>query len=153
MQKINTCLWFENQAEEAVTFYTSLFKDSKTKRMLRMDEKGPVISIEFTLAGQEFLALNGKTGMDFNESVSLLVNCDTQEEIDRYWDALLAGGGEESMCGWLKDKYGVSWQIAPPVAIDMFTDKDRTKANRAMQAMMKMRKLDIAKLKAAFEGE
>lgn len=153
MQKISTCLWFENEAEEAASFYTALFKDSKMGRILRMAENEPAISVEFTIAGEQLMALNGKpANFSFNESASLMVRCDSQEEIDHYWNALTAGGGEESMCGWLKDKYGVSWQIFPPVLVDMINDNDREKASRVMQVMMKMRKIEIAPLIKAFEG-
>jgi predicted 3-demethylubiquinone-9 3-methyltransferase (glyoxalase superfamily) len=153
MQKISTCLWFESEAEEAAAFYTSLFKDSKTERILRLSENEPAVSVEFMIAGEKLMALNGKPAkLAFNESASLMVSCDTQEEIDRYWNALTADGGEESMCGWLKDKYGVSWQIFPPVLVNMINDKDREKANRVMQVMMKMRKIEIAPLIKAFEG-
>lgn len=151
MQKISTFLWFNQEAEEAVAFYTSLFSDSETGRKLYQD--GKVLTIDFKLAGQEFTAMNGGPMFTFNEAVSLVVKCETQEEIDTYWNALTSNGGEESMCGWLKDKYGLSWQIVPPVLINLLMDPDRDKANRVMKAMMTMRKLNIRALTDAAEGK
>jgi predicted 3-demethylubiquinone-9 3-methyltransferase (glyoxalase superfamily) len=162
MQKITPFLWFDDQAEEAVKFYTSIFKDSKTERILRYDEEaakasgrptGSVLTIEFKIEGQNFVALNGGPDFKFNESVSFVVNCETQEEVDYFWSKLTADGGEESACGWLKDKFGLSWQITPTVLIDMLHDKDSAKAERAMKAMLQMKKIDINKLKAAYEGK
>lgn len=150
-QKISTCLWFDNRAEEAVTFYTSLFKNSKITSTLPGPDGTP-IALNFELDGVKFQALNGNPNFNFTEATSLSVDCETQAEVDELWNKLTANGGEESMCGWLKDKYGLSWQIVPNGIYDLFTSPDREKANRAMQAMMKMRKLDIAKLKAAFNG-
>lgn len=150
-QKISTCLWFDNRADEAVKFYTSVFKNSKITTTLPGPD-GKAIAISFVLNGIEFQALNGNPRFEFTESTSLSVNCETQAEVDELWSKLTANGGEESMCGWLKDKYGLSWQIVPNGVFELFTHPDREKVNRAMQAMMQMRKLDIAKLKAAFNG-
>ncbi len=162
MQKITPFLWFDDQAEEAVKFYTSIFKDSKVGRILRYDETsakaagrpaGSVLTIEFEIGGQKFTALNGGPQFKFNESVSFVVNCKTQEEVDYFWEKLTAGGGQESECGWLKDKFGLSWQITPIVLIDMLNDKDPKKAERVMKAMMQMQKIEINKLKAAYAGK
>lgn len=150
-QKISTCLWFDNRAEEAVKFYTTLFKNSKITNTLPGPD-GKAIAVNFVLDGVTFQALNGNPRFEFTESTSLSVNCETQAEVDELWSKLTANGGEESMCGWLKDKFGLSWQIVPAGVFELFTHPDREKANRAMQAMMQMRKLDIAKLKAAFNG-
>jgi predicted 3-demethylubiquinone-9 3-methyltransferase (glyoxalase superfamily) len=158
MQKITTCLWFDNQVEEAVNFYASVFKNSKIGRILRYDSasaeasgqpEGSILTIEFELMGREFIALNGGPIFKFNESVSLVVNCDSQEEVDYYWNALTANGGVESQCGWLKDKYGLSWQITPTRLVDLINDKDTAKAHRAMQAMLEMRKIDIQTIEDA----
>lgn len=151
-QKISTCLWFDKNGEEAAKFYVSVFKNSKITKTMPGPDGTPIL-VSFTLDGSEFHALNGGPHFQFNESVSMFVTCETQEEIDYFWDKLIANGGEESMCGWLKDKYGLSWQIAPAIIGELFGSPDREKADRAMQAMMKMRKLDIAKLKAAFNGQ
>lgn len=151
-QKISTCLWFSNNAEEAVKFYTSVFKNSKITTVLPGPD-GKAIALNFILDGTEFQALNGNPDFEFTESTSLSVNCKTQAEVDELWSVLTANGGEESMCGWLKDKYGLSWQIVPEGIYELYTSPDREAANRAMQAMMKMRKLDIGKLKAAFDGK
>ena len=162
MQKITPFLWFDDQAEEAVKFYTSIFKDSKTGRILRYDDEaakasgrpvGSVLTIEFELEGQKFVALNGGPEFKFNESVSFVVNCETQQEVDYYWQKLIADGGQESACGWLKDKFGLSWQVTPAVLIDLLHDKDSEKAERVMKAMLQMQKIDIDKLKAAYEGK
>ncbi len=150
-QKISTCLWFDQHAEEAVTYYTSVFKNSKITSIMPGPD-GKAIAVNFVLDGVQFQALNGNPRLNFTESTSLSVQCETQAEVDELWNKLTANGGEESMCGWLKDKYGFSWQIVPTVIYELFTDKNREKANRAIQAMMQMRKLDIAKLKAAFHG-
>lgn len=151
-QKITTCLWFDNRVLEAVTFYTSVFKNSKITSTLPGPDGNP-IAISFVLDGVNFQALNGNPDFGFTESTSLSVNCATQAEVDELWDRLTADGGEESMCGWLKDKYGLSWQIVPEGVFELFSHPDQEKANRAMQAMMKMRKLNIAELKAAFNGK
>jgi predicted 3-demethylubiquinone-9 3-methyltransferase (glyoxalase superfamily) len=162
MQKITPFLWFDHEAEEAVRFYTSTFKKSKTGRILRYDKesakasgrpKGSVLTIEFEIEGQKFVALNGGPLFKFNESISFVVNCETQEEVDYFWEKLTADGGEESQCGWLKDKFGLSWQVTSTVLIDMLHDKDSAKAERAMKAMLQMQKIDIDKLKAAYEGK
>jgi predicted 3-demethylubiquinone-9 3-methyltransferase (glyoxalase superfamily) len=162
MQKITPFLWFDHQAEEAAKFYTSVFKNSKVGKILRYDEAtakaaggpvGSVLTIEFEIDGQKFTALNGGPQFKFNESVSFVVDCKTQEEVDYFWEKLTAGGGQESECGWLKDKFGLSWQVTPTVLIDMLNDKDPKKAERVMKAMMQMQKIEINKLKAAYAGE
>jgi predicted 3-demethylubiquinone-9 3-methyltransferase (glyoxalase superfamily) len=162
MQKITPFLWFDQEAEEAVKFYTSIFKNSKIGRILRYDKQtakasgrpaGSVLTIEFELEGQKFVALNGGPQFKFNESVSFVVNCETQEEVDYFWEQLTADGGEESQCGWLKDRFGLSWQVTPMVLIDMLHDKDAAKAERVMKAMLQMQKIDIGKLKAACRGK
>jgi predicted 3-demethylubiquinone-9 3-methyltransferase (glyoxalase superfamily) len=162
MQQITPFLWFDHQAEQAVKFYTSIFSNSRIIRILRCGEQaakasgqpvGSVLTIEFEIAGQKFVALNGGPEFKFNQSVSFVVNCDTQKEVDYFWDKLTADGGEESACGWLNDKFGLSWQITPTVLIDMLHDKDSEKAERVMHAMLQMQKIDIGKLKAAYAGE
>jgi predicted 3-demethylubiquinone-9 3-methyltransferase (glyoxalase superfamily) len=163
MQKITPFLWFDDNAEEAVKFYTSTFKNSKIGRILRYSEEvakvsqsgtaGSVLTIEFEIEGQKFVALNGGPQFKFNESVSFVVNCETQKEVDYFWKKLTANGGEESQCGWLKDKFGVSWQVTPTVLIDMLHDKDSERAERVMKAMLQMQKIDIEKLKAAYRGK
>lgn len=155
MQKITPFLWFNNQAEEAAQFYTTIFKNSRIVNVLRYTDAGPapagsVMTVTFELDGQEFTALNGGTEFHFTEAISFFVNCDTQEEIDRLWDAL-TDGGEPGPCGWLKDKYGVSWQIVPSVLDNMLRDKDPQKAKRVTEVMFQMKKLDIKTLRAAFE--
>jgi predicted 3-demethylubiquinone-9 3-methyltransferase (glyoxalase superfamily) len=161
MQKITPFLWFDHQTEEAVKFYTAIFKNSKVGRLLRYGEEaaqisksgrpeGSVLTIEFELEGQKFTALNGGPAFKFNESISFVVHCDTQKEVDYFWEKLTAHGGEESQCGWLKDKFGVSWQVVPTVLIDMLHDKDSEKSERVMKAMLQMQKIDIEKLKAAY---
>ncbi len=158
MQKITPFLWFDDQAEEAVKFYTSVFENSKVGRILRYGEEaaeasgrptGSVLTIEFEIEGQKFVALNGGPQFKFNESVSFVVNCDTQKEVDYYWGKLTADGGQESACGWLKDKFGLSWQVTPTVLIDMLHGTDSAKAERVMKAMLQMQKIDIEKLKEA----
>jgi predicted 3-demethylubiquinone-9 3-methyltransferase (glyoxalase superfamily) len=162
MQKITPFLWFDGQAEDAANFYTSVFKNSKIDRILRYTEEaaektghpvGSVLTIEFEIEGQKFVALNGGPLFKFNESVSFVINCETQEEVDYFWEKLTADGGEESQCGWLKDKFGVSWQVTPTVLIDMLHDKDPEKAERVMNAMLEMQKIEIPKLKAAYDGK
>lgn len=164
MQKVTPFLWFDGQAEDAAKFYASIFKDSKIGRILRYGEEvakvsesgqpvGSVLTIEFEIEGQKFVALNGGPQFQFNESVSFVVNCETQKEVDYYWEELVADGGEESACGWLKDKFGLSWQITPTVLIDMLHDKDTEKAGRVMHAMLQMKKIDIATLKTAYAGK
>jgi predicted 3-demethylubiquinone-9 3-methyltransferase (glyoxalase superfamily) len=162
MQKVTPFLWFDNQAEEAAKFYTSVFENSKVGKILRYDEAaakaaggpvGSVLTIEFEIGGQKFTALNGGPEFKFNEAISFVVNCDTQEEVDHFWEKLSADGGQESQCGWLKDKFGVSWQIVPTVLIEMLQDKDSEKSERVMKAMLQMQKIDIKKLNAAYAGK
>lgn len=162
MQKITPFLWFDDQAEEAVNFYTSLFKNSKIGRIFRNPQEaaektgrpvGSVLTIEFEIEGQKFVAINGGPLFKFNESVSFVINCETQEEVDYFWGKLIADGGEESACGWLKDKFGLSWQVTPTVLIDMLHDNDQEKSGRVMQAMLQMQKIEIPKLKAAYGGK
>lgn len=161
MQKITSMLWFNTEAEEAANFYVSVFKNSKIGRILRSEpafvasaqasgvpdqeiaRTGSVLTIEFEIEGREFTALNGGPTFTFNESISLVVSCDTQEDVDYYWNALIANGGAESQCGWLKDRYGLSWQITPRQLIDAINDPDKGRAQRAFQAMLQMRKIDI----------
>ncbi len=155
MQKITPYLWFDNQAEEAMNFYVSLFKDSKILNVSRYEvdtpeAPGPVVTVTFQLAGQEFMALNGGPYFKFNEAISLFVNCETQEEVDELWEKFLEGG-EEQQCGWLKDRYGLSWQIIPSALGEMLGDPDPKKAQNVMQAMLQMRKIDIAALRRAYE--
>ncbi|MFD9503195.1 VOC family protein [Streptomyces sp. NPDC060035] len=154
MQKIKPCLWFDNQAEEAANFYVSVFGgDSAVVDVTYYTEASPgetgtVMTVDFRLAGQEYIGLNGGPMFHFSEAVSLAVDCETQEEVDRFWDRLTEGG-EESVCGWLKDKYGLSWQIVPRALNELLADPDRDKAERAMKAMLGMRKLDIQALRDA----
>jgi len=157
MQKITPFLWFDNQAEEAAKFYTSIFKNSKIKSISRYGDAGPgpkgqVMVVAFELAGQEFLALNGGPEFKFTEAVSMMVNCETQEEVDYYWDKL-SGGGQIVECGWLKDKYGVPWQVTPVILNEMLRDKDPVKSQRVMKAMLQMKKIDIPTLKKAYDGK
>ena len=154
MQKITPNLWFDTEAEEAANFYTSIFKNSKITNISHYGEAGPrpagtVLTVTFLLDEQEFTALNGGPDFKFNEAISLLVNCKDQDEVDELW-AKLSSGGEEGPCGWLKDKYGVSWQIIPSVLGEMIQDEDDDRANRVMQAMLKMGKIDIAELEKAY---
>lgn len=159
MQKIIPCLWFDNKAEEAVIFYTSIFKNSKIKKIARYGEagakasgrpRGSIMTIIFQLEGQEFMALNGGPVFTFSPAISLLVNCNMQKEVDVLWDKL-SEGGEIEQCGWLRDKYGVSWQIVPTVLGEMMQDKDARKTERVMQAMLQMKKLNINALKQEYE--
>ena len=156
MQKINPFLWFDHQAEEAAKFYVSLFKNSKVVSVSRYGDAGPgpkgtVMVVAFQLDGQEFLALNGGPQFKFSPAVSLVVNCETQEEVDDFWKKLSEGGATQQ-CGWLQDKYGLSWQIVPTVLGKLMQDKDAKKSERVMKAMLQMHKLDIAGLKQAYEG-
>ena len=156
MQKITPFLWFDDNAEEAVNFYVSLFKNSKVLSITRYGEAGPgpagtVLTAAFQLQGQEFIALNGGPQFKFSEAISFSVNCETQEELDQYWEKL-SEGGEKGRCGWLKDKYGLSWQVNPVVLGEMLQDKDPDKAKRVMEAMLQMDKLDIETLKKAYDG-
>jgi len=162
MQKIIPFLWFDTQAEEAAKFYTSVFENSKVGKILRYDEAaakaaggpvGAVLTIEFEIGDQKFTALNGGPEFKFNEAISFVVNCDTQKEVDYFWEKLTADGGQESHCGWLKDKFGVSWQIVPTVLIEMLHDKDSEKSERVMKAMLQMQKIDIKTLKEAYAGK
>jgi predicted 3-demethylubiquinone-9 3-methyltransferase (glyoxalase superfamily) len=152
MQKIIPFLWYDGNAKEAIDFYTSIFKDARILSEMPGPD-GKMLTASFQLAGQTFYALNGGPMFKFTEAISLFVNCETQEEVDELWTKLTADGGEESMCGWLKDKFGLSWQIIPTAMMKFLYDTDREKSGRAMQAMMKMRKLDIATLQKAFDGE
>lgn len=157
MPKINPFLWFDTQAEEAANFYVSIFNDSKIVNINRYRPAGPglkgsVMSVVFQLDGREFIALNGGPLFKFTEAISLMVHCQTQEEVDTYWARLLEGG-EESRCGWLKDKYGLSWQIIPTLLGEMLSDPDPKKAKRVMEAMLKMKKIDVAELKRAYDHD
>lgn len=150
-------LWFDANGEEAASFYCSVFPNSRILRKAHYlkDSPGPegkVMTVEFELDGQKFVAINGGPHFKFSEAVSFQIECADQAEIDRYWSALLAGGGEESQCGWLKDRFGLSWQVTWPKLVDMLMDKDKEKAGRAMQAMLKMVKLDVAALERAYAG-
>lgn len=161
MQKITPFLWFDNKAEEAANYYVSIFKDSKIGKITRYGEAGAEVSgkpagsimtIAFQLEGQNFVALNGGPEFKFSEAISFAVSRETQEEIDELWEKLTEGGDEKAqICGWLKDKYGLSWQITPPILEEMLRDKDTKKSERVMQAMLQMKKIDIAKLKEAYE--
>ena len=156
MQKITPYLWFDDNAEEAVNFYDSIFKNAKIKSVTRYGDTAPgpmgkVMIMTFELEGLEFVALNGGPQFKFTEAISLFVNCATQAEVDELW-AKLSDGGEEQQCGWLKDKYGLSWQIIPQTLMDVMQDKDAAKAQRVMQAMLQMRKIDIATLQRAYAG-
>lgn len=156
MPKITTFLTFNNQAEEAAKFYTSIFKNSKILNLNRYGEGAPmpagtVMSATFVLDGQEFYALNGGPAFTFSEGISLYVNCETQQEVDDYWDKLLAGSNDTGQCGWLKDKFGVSWQIIPKQLGELMGDPNPQKAHSVMQAMLKMKKIDIAELQRAHE--
>jgi predicted 3-demethylubiquinone-9 3-methyltransferase (glyoxalase superfamily) len=158
MQKIRTFLWFDGNAEEAMNFYLPLFKDSKTISVARNPPgapgpEGALLVASIQLEGQEFLLMNGGPGHPFTDAISLMISCNSQEELDHYWDGLLAGGGSPVACGWMKDKFGLSWQVTPTILPQLLGDPDRTKAGRVMQAMMKMIKLDIPALKAAAEGK
>ena len=160
MPTITPCLWFDNNAEEAVNFYTSIFKHSKIGRVSRYGEEGAkasgrpagtVMTLEFQLDGRDFVALNGGPVFTFNEAISFQVYCQSQEEVNHYWEALSKGGDlEAQQCGWLKDKYGVSWQIVPSVLIEMLQDKDPAKTNRVMNAVLQMKKIDIKRLEQAY---
>lgn len=153
-QKITPMLWYDGQAEEAANFYCSVFKNSRVTKVSRYGESGPgakgsVMVAEFEIAGQKFTALNGGPQFKFNESVSFVIWCESQDEVDYYWEKLTADGGQESMCGWLKDKYGLSWQVTPIQLFELVQNEDPAKSQRAMQAMMQMRKIDIGKLEEA----
>jgi len=156
VQKITPFLWFDNNAEEAMKFYTSVFKNSKIGRVTLYPEGSPgpagtVMVGTFQLAGQEFIALNGGPIFKFTEAISFVVNCESQQEVDEYWNKLTAGGGKEAECGWLKDKFGLSWQIVPTILSKLMGDKDKEKSKRVMQAMLKMKKIDIGGLQRAYD--
>jgi predicted 3-demethylubiquinone-9 3-methyltransferase (glyoxalase superfamily) len=162
IQRITPCLWFDAQAEEAVEFYIAVFRNSKVVNISRYGEAGQeihgrpagtVLTVAFELDGQTFTALNGGPAFKFNEAISFQINCETQEEVDYYWKKLSEGGDEKAQqCGWLKDKYGVSWQVVPSLLMEMLNDPDAEKSGRAMKAMLQMKKLDIAELKRAYAG-
>jgi predicted 3-demethylubiquinone-9 3-methyltransferase (glyoxalase superfamily) len=157
MPKISPFLWFDSQAEEAANFYVSVFPNSKIGKISRYGEAGPgpkgsVMVVEFELDGQHILALNGGPQFKFTEAISLSVDCKSQEEVDRYWQKLTSGGGSEGPCGWLKDRYGLSWQINPAILGQLLADPDPQKSRRVMEAMLKMKKIVIADLKKAYEG-
>jgi len=156
-QKIVTNLWFDTEAEEAANFYISVFKDGRIVNTTHYTEAGPreagmVMTVEFELMGQRFVAINGGPEFKFNEAISLQINCADQGEVDYYWEKLTADGGKEGQCGWLSDKYGLSWQVTPAGLEDVFSDADHEQAKRAMEAMLKMTKLDVEALRAAAEG-
>jgi predicted 3-demethylubiquinone-9 3-methyltransferase (glyoxalase superfamily) len=160
MQRITPFLWFDHQAEEAARFYVSIFKNSRIASIARYDDeaakasgrpKGSVMTVAFELDGQNFTALNGGPLFKFTEAISLVVNCETQEEVDHFWEKLSAGG-QEVQCGWLKDRFGVSWQVVPTVLTEMLQDKDPEKSKRVTAAMLKMKKISIDGLKNAYEG-
>jgi predicted 3-demethylubiquinone-9 3-methyltransferase (glyoxalase superfamily) len=157
MPRITPNLWFDTEAEEAAKFYCSVFPNSEITNVMYYPESGPgpagsVLTVDFLLDGQEYTGINGGPQFPFTEAVSLLVNCADQDEVDYYWSTLTADGGEESMCGWLKDKYGLSWQIVPPGFVEIMNDPDPQRGARAMKAMFGMRKLDLAALRAAADG-
>jgi predicted 3-demethylubiquinone-9 3-methyltransferase (glyoxalase superfamily) len=164
MQKIKTFLWYDKEAEEAANYYVSVFKNGKVTNVGRMtiDEETAkatggkpgeqVLTVDFELFGQEYVALNGGPTFNFTEAISLMVLCDDQEEVDLYWDRLLGDGGKEDACGWLKDKYGLSWQITPRLLLECIGSPDKEAAGRAMQAMLQMQKIDIATIRRAYEG-
>ncbi len=157
MPKITPCLWFDGRIEEAVNFYVSVFKDAKVLDVSRYGEGGPmpagtVLTMRFVLRGQEFMALNGGPQYTFSEAISFVVDCKDQAEVDYYWERLLSGGGREDMCAWLKDRYGLSWQIVPEALPRLLGGPDKAGAARAMQAMLKMRKIVVADLEKAYAG-
>lgn len=158
MSKIAPCLWFDGKAEEAAQLYTSLFPDSRIDAVNRSPADNPstpqgaVLTVDFTLAGQKFIGLNGGPQFSFTEAVSFSIDCADQAEVDRYWDALIDGGGSASACGWLKDRFGVSWQVIPKQLPELLNGADAGGAARAMEAMLQMTKLDVAKLRRAYEG-
>jgi len=158
MSKISPCLWFDGQAEEAARFYTAIFPNSSIDRISRSPADNPstpagaVLTVDFTLDGAKFIGLNGGPDFHFTEAISFSIDCQDQAEVDRYWDALIEGGGEPSQCGWMKDRFGLSWQVVPRQLNEMLQSSDSEAAKRAMEAMLKMQKLDVAKLRDAFEG-
>jgi predicted 3-demethylubiquinone-9 3-methyltransferase (glyoxalase superfamily) len=159
MSKVTPCLWFSSEAEEAANFYVSLLPESRIETVQRNTADSPggkagsVLVVEFTLGGQRFMALNGGTRMDYTHAISFKIDCADQAEVDRLWDALLSGGGEANRCGWLRDRYGLSWQIVPTALPKYLGGPDRAGATRAMQAMLKMVKLDVEGLRRAYEGQ
>jgi predicted 3-demethylubiquinone-9 3-methyltransferase (glyoxalase superfamily) len=158
MGKVTPFLWFNDQAEEAMNFYTSVFRNSKITTVNRVGDDGPgksgsVMMSRFELNGQPFIALNGGPLFKFNEAISFFVDCANQEEVDYYWEKLTAEGGEAGQCGWLKDKFGVSWQIVPKVLVQLLGDPDHDKAGRVMHAMLKMNKIDVTVLQAAYDDK
>jgi predicted 3-demethylubiquinone-9 3-methyltransferase (glyoxalase superfamily) len=159
VDKISPCLWFDGVAEEAAQFYVSIFPDSRIDSVDRAPgdtpsgPKGSVLTVDFTIAGRSYIGLNGGPDFTFNEAISLSVDCDDQAEVDRYWDALQADGGEASVCGWLKDRFGVSWQVVPRRLTELLSDPDPAAARRVMQAMLGMRKIEIAELERAAAGQ
>jgi predicted 3-demethylubiquinone-9 3-methyltransferase (glyoxalase superfamily) len=159
MDKVTPCLWFDGKAEEAARFYTSLIPNSRIVDVQRSPSdtpsgpEGMVLTVEFELDGRSYIGLNGGPEFTFNEAISLQVECEDQAEVDKYWDGLLADGGEPSVCGWLRDKYGLSWQVTPKRLLEMYTSPDRDAARRAMDKMLTMTKLDIEPLERAFAGE
>jgi predicted 3-demethylubiquinone-9 3-methyltransferase (glyoxalase superfamily) len=159
MDKISPCLWFDGTAEEAARFYTSLFPDSRIVEVQRSAAETPsgpegmIITVEFELFGKSYIGLNGGPDFKFNEAISLQIECDDQAEIDRYWDALIADGGEPGPCGWLKDRFGLSWQVTPKRLLEMYRTGTADQARRAMEQMLRMSKLDIEPLERAFAGE
>jgi predicted 3-demethylubiquinone-9 3-methyltransferase (glyoxalase superfamily) len=162
MQTMGLCLWYDNQAEEAVNLYKSLFKNCTIRNIARYDDagaqvsgrpKGTVMTVAFQINGMDFMALNGGPLFKFTEANSIMVTCDTQDEVDALWNGLTRDGGEESQCGWLKDKFGLSWQIIPKAFTELMSDPDAAKTGRVMQAMLKMKKLDGNELRRAYEGK
>ena len=159
MDKITPCLWFDGQAEEAAAYYTSLFPNSKIESIDRAPgdtpsgPKGMVLTVNFTIDGRSFIALNGGDDFTFDEAISLSIDCADQAEVDRYWETLIGDGGEPSVCGWLKDRYGLSWQVIPRQLPRMLASPDREAAGRALEAMLKMTKIEVAELERAFAGE
>lgn len=161
LRQITPCLWFDGNGEDAARFYVSIFPNSEIRDISHYTEagtdihgqpEGKVMVVAFTLDGQEFVALNGGPQFKFDEAISFQVPCETQEDIDYYWEKLTAGGGQEGPCGWVKDKFGLSWQVVPNALLEMLGDKDKTKVVRVTDAFMKMKKFDVAKLRQAFEG-
>jgi len=159
VDKITPCLWFDDQAEEAARFYTSLFPNSRIDSVDRSPadtpsgKEGTVLAVNFSLGGRSFIGLNGGPDFTFSEAISLSIDCDDQAEVDRYWEALIDDGGEPSVCGWLKDRFGLSWQVIPRQLPEMLKSSDRAAAKRAMEAMLKMTKIEVAELERAFAGD
>ena len=159
VDKISTCLWFDGNAEEAARFYTSIVPNSRIESVdhspadTPSGPEGSILTVTFSLDGRSFIALNGGPEFTFSEAISLSIDCADQAEVDRYWEALLAGGGQPSVCGWLKDRFGLSWQVVPRQMTEMFNSPDRAGARRAMEAMLKMVKIDVAEIERAFAGD